>query len=157
MKRLAALAVALSLLAPAGAFANPDDLRITRAGSQPSGRGPAEYFTGSVRVDPLFPATAPSRMSGGLVTFEPGARSAWHTHPVGQTLIITSGLGWVQQWGGPKQEVRSGDVVWFPPGIKHWHGASATTAMTHIAIQEAVDGKNVDWLEQVSDEQYRGG
>jgi quercetin dioxygenase-like cupin family protein len=156
MKRLAALAVALSLLAPAGAYANPDDLRITRAGSQPSGRGPAEYFTGSARVDPLFPATAPSRMSGGLVTFEPGARSAWHTHPVGQALIVTSGLGWVQQWGGPKQEVRTGDIVWFPPGLKHWHGASATTAMTHIAIQEAVDGKNVDWLEQVSDEQYNG-
>ena len=96
-------------------------------------------------------------MSGGHVTFEPGARSAWHTHPVGQTLVITSGLGWVQQWGGPKQEVRAGDVVWFAPGIKHWHGASASTAMTHIAIQEAVDGKNVDWLEQVSDEQYRGG
>ena len=132
-------------------------LRITRAGSQPSAKGSAEYFTGAVRVDPMFPATAPSRVSGGHVTFEPGARSAWHTHPVGQTLVITLGLGWVQQWGGPKQEVRAGDVVWFPPGIKHWHGASATTAMTHIAIQETIDGKNVDWLEQVSDEQYRGG
>jgi quercetin dioxygenase-like cupin family protein len=132
-------------------------LRIARAGSQPSAKGSADYFTGAVRVDPMFTATAPSRVSGGHVTFEPGARSAWHTHPVGQTLIITSGLGWVQQWGGPKQEVRAGDVVWFPPGIKHWHGASATTAMTHIAIQEAVNGKNVDWLEQVSDEQYRGG
>jgi quercetin dioxygenase-like cupin family protein len=96
-------------------------------------------------------------VSGGHVTFEPGARSAWHTHPVGQTLVITSGLGWVQQWGGPKQEVRAGDVVWFPPSIKHWHGASATIAMTHIAIQETVDGRNVDWLEQVSEEQYRGG
>ena len=132
-------------------------LRITRAGSQPSAKGSADYFTGVVRVDPMFPATAPSRVSGGHVTFEPGARSAWHTHPVGQTLVVTSGFGFVQQWGGPKQEVRAGDVVWFPPGIKHWHGAWPTTAMTHIAIQEVVDGKNVDWLEQVSDEQYRGG
>src|SRR4051794_28385641 len=132
-------------------------MQIRRAGSQPSAKGPADYFIGTVRVDPMFPATAPSRVSGGHVTFEPGARSAWHTHPVGQTLIITSGLGWVQQWGGPKQEVRAGDGVWFSPGIKHWHGASATTAMTHIAIQEAIDGKNVDWLEQAGDEQYRGG
>ena len=164
MKRAATFA-SLSLLtaAPSGivqAQAPAGDgqtWRITRAGSQPSAKGSAEYFTGAVRVDPMFPATAPSRVSGGHVTFEPGARSAWHTHPVGQTLVITLGLGWVQQWGGPKQEVRAGDVVWFPPGIKHWHGASATTAMTHIAIQETVDGKNVDWLEQVSDEQYRGG
>ena len=165
MKRFAATFASLSLLtaAPSGivqAQAPSGDgqtFRITRAGSQPSAKGSADYFTGAVRVDPMFPATAPSRVSGGHVTFEPGARSAWHTHPVGQTLVITSGLGWVQQWGGPKQEVRAGDVVWFPPGIKHWHGASATTAMTHIAIQETVDGKNVDWLEQVSDEQYRGG
>ena len=165
MKRFAATFASLSLLtaAPSGivqAQAPAGDgqtLRITRAGSQPSAKGSAEYFTGAVRVDPMFPATAPSRVSGGHVTFEPGARSAWHTHPVGQTLVITLGLGWVQQWGGPKQEVRAGDVVWFPPGIKHWHGASATTAMTHIAIQETIDGKNVDWLEQVSDEQYRGG
>ena len=165
MKRLAATFASLSLLtaAPSGivqAQAPAGDgqtLRITRAGSQPSAKGSADYFTGAVRVDPMFPATAPSRVSGGHVTFEPGARSAWHTHPVGQTLIITSGLGFVQQWGGPKQEVRAGDVVWFPPGIKHWHGASAATAMTHMAIQEVVDGKNVDWLEQVSDEQYRGG
>ena len=105
----------------------------------------------------MFPATAPSRVSGGHVTFEPGARSAWHTHPVGQTLVITSGSGFVQQWGGPKQEVRASDVIWFPPGIKHWHGASDAAAMTHIDIQETVDGRNVDWLEQVSDEQYRGG
>ena len=165
MKRFAATFASLSLLtgAPSGivqAQAPAGDgqtLRITRAGWQPSAKGSAEYFTGAVRVDPMFPATAPSRVSGGHVTFEPGARSAWHRHPVGQTLVITSGLGWVQQWGGPKQEVRAGDVVWFPPGIKHWHGASATTAMAHIAIQEAVDGKNVDWLEQGSDEQYRGG
>jgi quercetin dioxygenase-like cupin family protein len=155
MKRFAALAVAQSLLAPAGAFANPDDLRITRAGSQPSGRGPAEYFTGSVRVDPLFPATAPSRMSGGLVTFEPGARSAWHTHPVGQVLIVTAGLGWVGREGGPVAEIRPGDVVWIPPGLRHWHGATATTGMSHIALQEQVDGRNVDWMGKVTDEQYR--
>ena len=165
MKWFAATLASLSLLtaAPSGIVqaqapvGDGQTLRITRAGSQPSVKGSAEYFTGTVRVDPMFPATAPSRVSGGHVTFEPGARSAWHTHPVGQTLVITSGLGWVQQWGGPKQEVRAGDVVWFAPGIKHWHGASASTAMTHMAIQEAVDGKNVDWLEQVSDEQYRGG
>jgi quercetin dioxygenase-like cupin family protein len=155
MKRLAALAVAPSLLPPAGAYANPDDLRITRAGSQPSGRGPAEYFTGSVRVDPLFPATAPSRMSGGLVTFEPGARSAWHTHPVGQVLIVTAGLGWVGREGGPVEEIRPGDVVWIPPGLRHWHGATATTGMSHIALQEQVDGRNVDWMGKVTDEQYR--
>jgi quercetin dioxygenase-like cupin family protein len=128
---------------------------ITRSGSQPSRKGPAEYFTGSVRIDPLFQAPEPARVGGGSVTFEPGARTAWHTHPLGQTLIITSGFGWVQREGGLIEEVRPGDVVWFPPGEKHWHGATPTTAMTHIAIQEAVNGKNVDWLEKVSDEQYR--
>ena len=147
------------LVLPARAFAQPDErnerMLIRPAGSQSSARGPAEYFTGTVRVDPMFPATAPSRVNGGHVTFEPGARSNWHTHPLGQTLIITSGLGWVQREGGPIEEVRPGDVVWFPPGLKHWHGASPTTAMTHIAIQEAQDGKNVDWLEKVSDAQYR--
>lgn len=130
-------------------------MQITRSGSQPSRKGPAEYFTGAVRVDPMFQAPEPGRVSGGHVTFEPGARSAWHTHPLGQTLIITSGLGWVQREGGPIEEVRAGDVVWFPPGLKHWHGASPTTAMTHIAITEMLNGKNVDWLEKVSDEQYR--
>ena len=130
-------------------------MEITRAGSTPSAKGPAEYFTGSVRVDPLFQPHAPARTSAGHVTFEPGARSAWHTHPLGQTLIITSGCGWVQREGGPIEEVRPGDVIWFPSGEKHWHGATPTTAMTHIAIQEAVDGKVVDWLEHVSDEQYR--
>jgi quercetin dioxygenase-like cupin family protein len=130
-------------------------MEITRAGSTPSGKGPSEYFTGSVRVDRLFQPHAPARTSAGHVTFEPGARSAWHTHPLGQTLIITSGCGWVQREGSPIEEVRPGDVVWFPPGEKHWHGATPTTAMTHIAIQEAVDGKVVDWLEHVSDEQYR--
>jgi quercetin dioxygenase-like cupin family protein len=155
MKRFAALAIALSLLAPAGAHASAGELRIARAGSQPSGRGTAEYFTGSVRVDPLFPATAPSRMSGGPVTFEPGARSAWHTHPVGQVLVVTAGLGWVQREGGPVEEIRPGDVVWIPPGLKHWHGATATTGMSHIALQEHLDGRAVEWMEKVSDEQYR--
>jgi len=128
---------------------------IKRSGSQPSRKGPAEWFTGSVRVDPLFQPPGPARVSGGHVTFEPGARTAWHTHPLGQTLLITSGLGWVQREDGPIEELRPGDIVWFPPGEKHWHGATPTTGMTHIAIQEAIDGKNVDWMEKVSDEQYR--
>jgi quercetin dioxygenase-like cupin family protein len=131
------------------------NIDIKRAGSQASRPGPAEWFTGSVRIDPLFQAPDPARAGAGSVTFEPGARTAWHTHPLGQTLIITSGLGWVQSDGGPIEEVRPGDVVWFPPGLKHWHGASATTAMTHIAVQESVNGKNVDWMEKVSDDQYR--
>ena len=128
---------------------------IKRSGSTPSAKGPADWFTGTVRVDPLFEATAPGRVRGASVTFEPGARTAWHTHPLGQTLIVTAGLGRVQREGGPVEEIRPGDVVWFPPGEKHWHGASPTTAMTHIAIQEALDGKVVDWLEQVSDDQYQ--
>jgi quercetin dioxygenase-like cupin family protein len=132
-------------------------MQITRSGAQPSGKGPAEYFTGTVRIDPLFSAPDPARVAGASVTFEPGARTAWHTHPLGQTLIVTSGLGWVQREGGPVEEVRPGDVVWFPPGEKHWHGATATTAMTHIAIQERVDGKAVDWMEHVTDGQYRAG
>ena len=130
-------------------------MQITRAGSQPSNKGSGDYFTGTVRVDPLFPVREPGRVSAGSVTFEPGARTAWHTHPLGQTLIITAGMGWVQREGGPIEEVRPDDVVWFPPGLKHWHGASPKTAMTHIAIQETLNGKNVDWLEKVSDEQYR--
>ena len=130
---------------------------ITRNGTRPSGKGPAEYFTGAVRVDPLFEAPDPARARGAGVTFEPGARTAWHTHPLGQTLIVTAGCGRARRWGGPIEEIRPGDVVWFPPGEKHWHGAAPTTAMTHIAIQEALDGQVVDWLEQVSDEQYRGG
>ena len=128
---------------------------IKRSGSQSSGKGPAEYFTGSVRIDPLFKASNPSRASGGRVTFEPGARTAWHTHPLGQTLIVTAGCGLVQRWGGQIEEIRPGDVVSIPPGEKHWHGATATTAMTHIAIQENLDGKAVEWMEKVSDEQYR--
>jgi quercetin dioxygenase-like cupin family protein len=130
-------------------------MKITRSGTQPSMKGNADWFSGSVRVDPVFPVNDPSRVSAGHVTFEPGARSAWHTHPLGQTLIITSGLGWVQFEGGPIEEVRTGDVIWFPPGLKHWHGASPTNGMTHYAIQGSLDGKNVEWMEKVSDEQYR--
>jgi quercetin dioxygenase-like cupin family protein len=130
------------------------DIRITRSGSQPSSQGPAEYFTGSVRIDPLFKANDPLRASGSRVTFEPSARTAWHTHPFGQILIVTAGAGWVQQWGGPIQEIRQGDVVRIPPGVKHWHGATATNPLTHIAIQEYRDDKAADWMEKVSDEQY---
>ena len=130
-------------------------MEIKRSGSEASRKGPAEWFIGTVRIDPLFQAPEPARVSAGHVTFEPGARTAWHTHPLGQTLIITSGLGWVQHEGGPVEEVRPGDIVWFPAGERHWHGACAATAMTHIAIQESLNGKNVDWLEQVSDAQYR--
>ena len=129
---------------------------IRRAGSQPSAKGPSEWFTGTVRVDPLFEAHPPARVLGATVTFEPGARTAWHTHPLGQTLIVTAGLGWTQRWGGPIEEIRPGDVVWIPAGEKHWHGASPATAMTHIAVQEQLDGKAVEWMEKVSDEQYRG-
>jgi quercetin dioxygenase-like cupin family protein len=155
----AALAAAVGARAEMPTLTPPNrrsaTMEIKRSGSQPSRKGPAESFTGAVRVDPLFAAPEPARVGGASVTFEPGARSAWHTHPLGQTLIITSGLGWVQREGGPIEEVRTGDVVWFPPALKHWHGASPTTAMSHIAIQESLNGKNVDWLEKVSDEQYR--
>jgi quercetin dioxygenase-like cupin family protein len=130
-------------------------MEIKRNGSQASVKGPTDWFTGAVRIDPLFQAPAPARVQGASVTFEPGARTAWHTHPLGQTLVVTSGLGWAQRWGGQIEEIRSGDVVWFAPGEKHWHGATATTAMTHIAVQEQLEGKAVDWMEQVSDEQYR--
>ena len=129
---------------------------IKRCGSQPSTKGPADWFTGTVRIDPLFPAVAPARAAGNAVTFEPGARTAWHTHPLGQTLIVTAGFGRAQRLGGPVEEIRPGDVVWVPPGEKHWHGASATTAMTHIALQEKRDGKAVEWMEHVSDDQYEG-
>jgi quercetin dioxygenase-like cupin family protein len=127
---------------------------IRRAGSQPSGKGPSDWFTGTVRIDPLFSVRDPARAAGNTVTFEPGARTAWHTHPLGQILIVTAGLGRVQREGGPVEEIRPGDVVWFEPGEKHWHGASPTVAMTHIAIQEALDGKAVDWLEHVTDTDY---
>ncbi|WP_027667624.1 (R)-mandelonitrile lyase [Rhizobium leguminosarum] len=129
---------------------------IKRSGSQPSAKGPADWFTGSVRVDPLFAVTSPARAAGASVTFEPGARTAWHTHPLGQTLIVTSGCGRVQREGGPVEEIRAGDVVSFAPGERHWHGASPTTAVTHIAIQEQLDGKVVDWMEHVTDTQYQG-
>ena len=129
-------------------------MEIKRAGSQPSGKGPAEWFTGAVRIDPLFSSLAPSRGISASVTFEPGARTAWHPHPLGQTLIVTAGFGRVQRWDGPIQEIRPGDVVWFSPGEKHWHGASPTTSLTHIAIQEQLDGKTADWMEQVSTSQY---
>src|SRR3954466_14362692 len=130
-------------------------MEIKRSGSQPSGKGPSDYFTGSVRVAPLFQPPDPARVRGASVTFEPGARTAWHNHPLGQTLVVTYGCGWTQREGGPVEEIRPGDVVWFPPGEKHWHGAAPTTAMSHIAIQETLNGKAVDWLEKVSDEQYR--
>ena len=130
-------------------------MEIKRIDSQPTRKGPAEWFTGSVRIQPMFESPEPARARGASVTFEPGARTAWHTHPLGQTLIVTSGLGWAQRWGEAVAEIRPGDVVWFPPGEKHWHGASPTTAMTHIAIQEASDGKVVEWMEHVSDQQYR--
>ena len=128
---------------------------IKRNGSRPSTKGPGAYFTGAVRVDPVFQVGEPTRLNAGSVTFEPGARTAWHTHPLGQTLIITAGCGWVQTEGGQIEEVRPGDVVWFPPGEKHWHGATPTTGMTHLAVQESLNGKNVDWMAKVSDAQYR--
>jgi quercetin dioxygenase-like cupin family protein len=129
---------------------------IRRSGIQPSDKGRVEYFTGAVRIDPLFPAREPGRAVGVSVTFEPGARTAWHTHPLGQTLIVLSGGGRAQSWGGPIEELRPGDVIWFAPGEKHWHGASPATAMTHLAVQEQLEGKTAEWMEQVSDEQYGG-
>jgi quercetin dioxygenase-like cupin family protein len=131
-------------------------MHIIRAGSRPSGKGSSDWFTGTVRVDPLFNSFDPTRVQSGHVTFEPGARTAWHTHPLGQSLIVTFGLGRVQRWGGPIEEIRPGDVVWFEPNEKHWHGASPATAMSHIAVHEILDGKGADWFEHVSDEQYTG-
>lgn len=130
-------------------------MEIKRAGTQASTKGPSDWFTGTVRINPLMQAPEPARVQGASVTFEPGARTAWHTHPLGQTLIVTAGFGWVQREGGPVEEIRPGDVVWFSPGEKHWHGATPNVAMTHIAIQEKLDGKVVDWLEQVTDQQYK--
>lgn len=132
-------------------------MEIKRIDSQPTSKGPAEWFTGSVRIQPMFESPEPARARGASVTFEPGARTAWHTHPLGQTLIVTSGLGWAQREGGPVEEIRPGDVVRFEPNEKHWHGATPTTAMTHIAIQEALDGKVADWLEHVTDKKYLSG
>jgi quercetin dioxygenase-like cupin family protein len=152
--------VALAAMVTAPAIADevmlPGSIQVSRSGSSPSTSAPDENFTGQVRIDALFPVSGPAAVSAGSITFEPGARSAWHTHPAGQALVVTAGLGWVQQWGGPVQEIRPGDVVWIPPGVKHWHGASAATAMTHTAIQATIDGRNVGWMEKVSDEQYRG-
>ena len=130
-------------------------MEVKRSGSQASAKGPSDWFTGTVRIDPLFQAPDPARVAGASVTFEPGARTAWHTHPLGQTLIVTVGCGWAQREGGSIEEIRAGDVVWFSPGEKHWHGATPTTAMTHIVIQERLDGKAVDWLEKVTDEHYK--
>jgi quercetin dioxygenase-like cupin family protein len=130
-------------------------MQITRSGTVPSAKGPAEYFTGAVRIDSRFQREAPARIGGVIVTFEPGARTAWHNHPLGQTLIVVSGLGWVQLWGGPVEEIKPGDVVWFAPGEKHWHGATSTNGMSHIAIAESLDGKSVNWLEHVTDAEYR--
>ncbi|KWA31997.1 cupin [Burkholderia multivorans] len=132
-------------------------MQIKPCGSQPSAKGPAEYFTGTVRIDAPFAGEEPARIGGATVTFEPGARTAWHTHPLGQTLIVTAGLGWVQRDGGPVETIRPGDIVWIAPGEKHWHGATATTAMTHIAIAESLNGGPVAWMEQVTDEQYQAG
>jgi len=171
MKLFATMVTALSLLASSSTFAQAEGpsaseapqtaqlqdsqtIKITRSGSQPSPLVPAEHFTGSVRIDRLLSENPPSHTSVSSVTFEPGARTAWHSHPLGQTLIITAGKGWVQQWGGPIEEVRQGDVVWIPPGMKHWHGATASTSVAHIAIQESLAGKAVEWMEKVSDEQY---
>jgi quercetin dioxygenase-like cupin family protein len=153
MKSLAAIVGSVCLLLSATAHAD-QAVTVTRAGSQPSSTGAAAYFTGAVRIDSRFQGSDPARVGGGIVTFEPGARTAWHSHPLGQTLIVTAGVGLVRQWDGPIQEIRPGDIVWIPPGVKHWHGAAATTGMTHIAIAEALDGKTVTWMEQVSDEQY---
>jgi quercetin dioxygenase-like cupin family protein len=159
-----ALLVSLALLVSAGAVAgcvlaaaaNKTSQTISRAGSQASIKGPAEFFTGNVRIDPLFPVNDAAHVSGAYVTFEPGARSAWHTHPTGQHLIVTAGVGRTQEWGGPIEEIKAGDVIWCPPQVKHWHGASPTTAMTHIAITGTTNGKNVEWMEKVTDEQYHG-
>ena len=151
-----AAALASGACMPCAAGSADALVTVQRSGEKPSRKGPPENFSGDVRVDPLLMETPPSRMSGGLVTFEPGARTAWHTHPLGQTLIVTAGAGRVQQWGGPVQEIRPGDVVRIPPGVKHWHGASDAAGMSHIAIAEASDGKVVDWMEHVTDAQFRG-
>ena len=155
MKLPTATAIALSIgLSSASAAEQQEPIKVTRVGTQPSSAGGDQNFTGSVRVDSRFQASAPARVVGGIVTFEPGARTAWHTHPLGQTLIVTAGVGRVQKWGDSVQEIRPGDVVWIPPGVKHWHGASPTVGMSHIAIAESLDGKSVEWMEKVSKEQY---
>ena len=155
MKRLVAVVLSIVSIAASADDAPQAGIAITHPGSVASVRGSTQRFSGDVRIDMLFQAEPPSRLSGGMVTFEPGARTAWHTHPLGQTLIVTAGKGWVQPWDGEKREIVAGDIVSIPARVKHWHGATATTGMTHIALQEALDGKNVEWLEQVADEQYR--
>ena len=157
------LLLVISVLFSIGVFAvhvpaaeeNKKSQTIFRAGSQASVKAPAEYFTGNVRIDPLFPANESAHFSGAYVTFEPGARSAWHIHPTGQHLVVVAGVGRTQEWGGPVEEIKAGDVIWCPPGVKHWHGASPTTAMTHMAITGTINGKNVEWMEKVTDEQYQ--
>jgi quercetin dioxygenase-like cupin family protein len=146
---------AMAAVGPAAAQQRNATMKITRSNSQPFRKGPAEYFTGAVRIEQPFAGSAPARISGAFVTFEPGARTNWHTHPLGQTLIVTQGCGWVQAEGGPREEILAGDIVWFPPGVRHWHGATATQGLTHIAIAEALDGKSVDWMEKVTDAQYQ--
>ncbi|NGZ86276.1 (R)-mandelonitrile lyase [Duganella aceris] len=158
MKQLSATAALVGgLMSAAAAQEATAPVKVTQAGSQPSAAGPAANFTGTVRVDAPFKGSGAARVGGALVTFEPGARTAWHTHPLGQTLIVTAGAGRVQRWGGPVQEIKPGDTVWIPPNVKHWHGAAPTTAMSHIAIAENLDGKVVEWLEKVSDLQYLSG
>jgi quercetin dioxygenase-like cupin family protein len=154
MKTFIAAVSAVGLIAGSAGAEELSEVHVTHVGTQSSAVGPAEFFTGTVRIDAPFKGSGLARVSGAIVTFEPGARTAWHTHPLGQTLIVTSGSGLVQHWGGPVQEIRAGDTVWIPPGVKHWHGASRTTAMSHIAIAEALDGKVVEWMEKVSDDQY---
>lgn len=154
MKLPTAAAIALSLGLSTASAAEPAPIKVTRVGAQPSSAGAEQNFTGSVLVDSRFQAAAPARVGGGIVTFEPGARTAWHSHPLGQTLIVTAGLGRVQKWDDAVQEIRPGDVVWIPPGVKHWHGASPTVGMSHVAISESLDGKSVEWMEKVSKEQY---
>ena len=155
MKLLAASTIILSMLAPAALAETEKQVKIQRSGSQPSRPGPEDYFTGKVRIDAPFAGSEPARVGGATVTFEPGARTAWHTHPLGQTLIVTQGRGWIQVWGEEIQEMNQGDIVWIPEDVKHWHGATPETAMTHIAIAESLNGSPVDWLEQVSDAQYQ--
>ncbi|MBI6664893.1 cupin [Pseudomonas syringae] len=156
MKTLIALPVVFSLVTGVAHAEQSADIRITRGGTQPSIQGSAENFTGAVRVDSLFKADSPARIGGGTVTFEPGARTAWHTHPLGQTLIVVAGVGYVQKESGHRQEIRPGDVVWIPPSVRHWHGATATNGITHIALAEALEGKAVTWAEKVSDAEYEG-
>lgn len=154
MKNLIAAVSTAGLIVGAIGAEELSSVQVARVGTQASAIGPADFFSGTVRIDSPFKGSGQARISGATVTFEPGARTAWHTHPLGQTLIVTAGAGWVQQWGNPVQKIRAGDTVWIPPGVKHWHGASGTTAMSHIAIAEVLDGKVVEWMEKVSDDQY---